>query len=272
MEPKTRPRWHANDHRMGMPDQLGNFWVYVTFPGDTRTLDTLAGYTGDPIPLATDESPTFENGATPQDPPAVQPRFRLAPDDRLDIEGAWDATDGVASWHMPADWIPDYTKKIVISDDDGNIKVVQVQGVGDADPGAVIPITATSVAGATGPRGTSGTPGATGAQGFTGATGPSGPAGSGATGATGPQGATGTAGSPGGATGATGPAGPSGGGLRALRVRRGRRVRLPISGRGCGRRSPPTRSATSSATPGRPISRSPRRRGRSRTRRRRTGI
>jgi hypothetical protein len=175
-------------------------WVYVTFDGDTRT-------DGSGIPLATADSPDFENGATPEAAPAVQPRFRFAPDLRLDIEGAWDATDGVPSWHMPALWIPDYTKKIVISDDAGNIKVVEVQGVDDADPGAVTPSSATSLAGATGPRGTAGTPGATGAPGPTGATGPAGATGAGATGATGTQGPTGPGG---GATGATGPAGATG--------------------------------------------------------------
>jgi hypothetical protein len=175
-------------------------WVYVTYTGDTRTA-------ADGTALATSDSPSFENGATPEAVPAVQPRFRFAPDRRLDIEGAWDATDGVASWHMPTLWIPDFTKKIVISDDAGNIKVVEVQGVDDADPGAVIPSSATSLAGATGPRGTAGTPGATGAPGPTGATGPVGATGAGATGATGTQGPTGPGG---GATGSTGPAGATG--------------------------------------------------------------
>jgi hypothetical protein len=171
----------------------GHDWVYVgTFPTDS---------------LTTSDSPPFENGAVREAPPAVPPRFRFAPDRRLDIEGAWDSTDGVPSWHMPTLWVPDYTKKIVISDDVGNIKVVQVQGVGDADPGAVIPITATSMAGATGPRGTIGTSGATGATGSQGPTGAQGATGAGTTGATGPVGASG---SPGGATGATGPAGASG--------------------------------------------------------------
>lgn len=195
---------HGRDHRMpfsrGSADPGGGDipalkadWIYVgTYPTDPNT---------------TVDSPPFENGAVNEGGQAVPARFRFAPDQRLDIEGAWDATDGVASWHLPATWIPDKTKKIVISDDAGNIKVVQVQGVDDADPGAVIPITATSMAGATGPRGTSGTPGATGAPGPTGATGPAGATGAGATGATGPAGPTG----PGaGATGATGPQGATG--------------------------------------------------------------
>jgi hypothetical protein len=116
-------------------------WVYVgTFPTDS---------------LTTSDSPPFENGAVREPAPAVPPRFRFAPDRRLDIEGAWDATDGVPSWHMPTLWIPDFRKNIVICDDLFNIKVVQVMGVDDTDPGAVIPYTA----GIVGPTGVTGSDG-----------------------------------------------------------------------------------------------------------------
>lgn len=153
MEPKDRPRLHARDHKMGMPDQLGQFWVYVTFDGDTRV------HTGTAIPLATADSPDFEGDAVPEDMPAVQPRFRLAPDDRLDIEGAWTSTDGDVAWHLPEDWIPDFRKQIVICDDGRNIKVIEVQGVDDLDPGAVTPYTAGTV-------GPTGDPGADGASAY----------------------------------------------------------------------------------------------------------
>lgn len=142
-----KPVVHAVDHRgtprRGAIDPVGRDWVYVTYAGDVRTDDSGNA-------LASEDSPSFENSATPQAAPAVQPRFRLAPDDRLDIEGAWDATDGVASWHMPTIWIPDYTKRIVIADDESNLKVVEVRGADDTDPGAVIPLAAVGPTGATG--------------------------------------------------------------------------------------------------------------------------
>lgn len=158
-------------------------WVYVgTFPGDPNT---------------TADSPPFQNDWVDTGGDAVPARFRLSPDDNLEIEGAFGggAVDTVA-WTVGASWIPDYRKKFVIVTDDNEIMVLSAETNGDIIVLAVMQ-------GATGPRGTAGLPGSTGATGPQGNTGASGSPG-------GATGATGAAGSPGGATGATGPSGTPG--------------------------------------------------------------
>lgn len=193
--------WRHHPHKGTDPIELAEDWVYVgTYPGD---------------PLTTADSPPFENSwhntdTTPVAGDAVPARFRLSPDDDLEIEGSFEGgASGTVAWTLPAAWRRDFRKRLVASDDSNAILVVEV----DATTGQVIPFTAL-VAGPTGVAGQQGATGATGA-GSTGATGAQGATGSagGATGATGPQGATGSPGGatgPQGATGATGASGPRG--------------------------------------------------------------
>lgn len=198
-------RYFLRSDRVWALAAIRHEWVYVgTFPDDPNT---------------TADSPPFQNDWVDTGGDAVPARFRLSPDDNLEIEGAFGGgTVGTVAWTVGASWIPDYRKKFVIVTDDNEIMVLSAETNGDIIVLAVMQ-------GATGPRGTAGTPGASGATGATGpqgatgspggATGATGASGSpgGATGATGSAGATGASGTPGsagGATGATGPAGSTG--------------------------------------------------------------
>lgn len=169
---------------------LAHEWVYVgTYPDD---------------PLTTVDSPPFENSWANTGGDAVPARFRLAPDDLLEIEGAFGGgAPGTVAWTLPASWRPDYRKKLVACRDDDVVIIVRVVPDGFVTPTVAGVAGPTGSAGVTGPTGA----GATGPTGPTGSIGPTGP-GTGPTGPTGPTGLTGTTGATG--AGATGPTGPTG--------------------------------------------------------------
>lgn len=124
---------------------ISHDWVYVgTYPTDPHT---------------TVDSPPFQNSwanVPGGDGHAVPARFRISPDDNLEVEGSFGGgVSGTVAWTLPTGWRRDYRKLVVISDDDHNVLVCVVDAATSATPGVVTPYEVLTV-GATGAVGAAG--------------------------------------------------------------------------------------------------------------------